>query len=253
MLYPERAIKLFQKAKELGVPKIESITNGFWGKDKTRAQSLAAQLKEAGVNEVLISVDAFHLPHIPLDYPRNVALASLAAGIDRVAWNVAILENVDAPNKYDKQTKEILQILSPLNIKVHFNKVLPKGRARKNFQDFFPRQPLKGGCPEKETALVNPNCLSLDPFGWASICEDLAIGNAKKMPLSKLLIEYDWMLFPVIKTLVEKGPSGLLDLPESKGFDFQQEKYIDKCHLCCELRKFVCKIYPETYVSANDV
>lgn len=81
MLYPERAIKLFQKAKELGIPKIELITNGFWGKDKNRAQSLATQPKEADVNKVLISVDALHLPHIPLDYPRNVALASLRAHV----------------------------------------------------------------------------------------------------------------------------------------------------------------------------
>ena len=121
MLYPERAIKLFQKAKELGIPRIELITNGFWGKDNDRAKSLATQLKEAGVNEVLISVDAFHLPYIPLDYPRNVALVSLAAGIDKVAWNVAVLENENASNKFDRQTSEILRVLAPLDLEIHIN------------------------------------------------------------------------------------------------------------------------------------
>jgi len=248
MLYPERTIELFKKAKELGIPKIELITNGFWGKDNDRAQSLAAQLKEAGVNEVLISVDAFHLPHVPLGYPRNVALASLTAGIDRVAWNVAILENENASNKFDRQTSEILRILAPLGLEIHINKVLPQGRARRNLREFFLKQPIEGKCPEVETALVNPTCISLDPAGWASICWSLSIGNAKKEPLSKILINYHWKNHPVIKKLVENGPKGLIELPETSRFQFQEERYIDKCHLCMDIRKFLKTKYPEMFV-----
>jgi len=248
MLYPETTIKLFQGAKELWIPEIELITNGFWGTNLEEAKKLASQLKEAGVTDVLISIDAFHLSHIPLNSSRNAALASLKLGIKNVRWNVAILENIDAPNKYDQQTKEILRFLSPLNIEAHFNKVLPQGRAKENLRDFLPRQSLKGGCPEKETSLVNPNCISLDPAGWASICWDMAIGNAKRFPLSKLLTSYDWRKHLITKTLVEKGPLGLMSLPESEGFDFEEKKYIDKSHLCSEIRKFMRKTCPEMYI-----
>jgi len=253
MLYPERTIKLFQRAKELGIPEIELITNGFWGKNPEKAKTLTSKLKEAGVTDILISVDAFHLPYIPLDGSHNSAIASLEAGIKRVRWNVAILESIDAPNRYDKQTKEILKILAPLNLEIHFNKVWPQGRAIKNLKNFFPKQSLKDDCPEKETTLVNPNCISLDPAGWASICWNMAIGNAKKVPLSKLLTRYNWKKHPIIKTLVEKGPLGLIDLPESEGFDFQGEKYVDKCHLCNNLRKLMRKTYPEMYIQANGI
>ena len=102
MLYPERTIKLFQRAKELRIPKIQLITNGFWGRDPQKARRLASQLKEAGVNDILISVDAFHLSHIPLDGPCDAAMASLDAGIERIRWNVAILESIDASNRYDR-------------------------------------------------------------------------------------------------------------------------------------------------------
>jgi len=248
MLYPEGAIKLFQRAKELGIPEIELITNGFWGTNLEEARKLASQLKEAGVTDVLISIDTFHFPHIPLNGPHNVALASLELGIQNVRWNVAILENIDASNKYDQQTKELLKTLSPLNIEAHFNKVLPQGRAKENLREFLPKQSPKGGCPEKKTALVNPNCISLDPAGWASICWNMAIGNAKRVPLSKLLTNYDWEKHPITKTLVEKGPLGLMSLRESEGFDFQEKKYIDRCHLCSELRKFMRKTYPEMYI-----
>jgi len=252
MLYPERTIKLFQRAKELGIPEIELITNGFWGENPEKTKTLASELKEAGVTDILISVDTFHLSYIPLDSPRNAAIASLEAGIKRVRWNVAILESVDAPNRYDKQTKEILRILAPLNLEIHFNKVLPQGRAIRNLKSFFPKQSLKGDCPEKETTLVNPNCVSLDPAGWVSICWNMAIGNAKKVPLPKLLTEYDWKKHPIIKTLVEKRPLGLIDFPETEGFDFQEERYVDKCHLCCNLRKLRRKTYPEMYIQANE-
>lgn len=248
MLYPERTIKLFQKAKELGIPEIELITNGFWGKDVDRERSLATQLRDSGVNEVLISVDAFHSPYIHLDYARNAASACLTAGIRRVRWNVAILESENAPNQFDKQTRKIMEMLAPLGLKKNVNKVWPQGRARRTLAEFFPKQPLEGKCPEAETALVNPTCITMDPRGWASICWSLSIGNAKKESLSKMLTSYHWKNHPIIKTLVEQGPKGLLELPETNGFQFKENRYIDKCHLCMDIRKHLKPEYPEIFV-----
>lgn len=248
MLYPERTITLFQKASKLGIPEIELITNGFWGKDREKARTLAPRLKEAGVTDVLISVDSFHLRYIPLDGPRNAAEVSLRAGISKVRWNVAVLESIDAENEYDEQTRQIVESLEPPNLETNFNKIWPRGRARGNLKDFFPRQSLEGDCPDEEDTLITPDCISLDPNGWASICWNLAIGNAKEAPLSELLTDYDWKEHPIIKTLVQRGPMGLLDLPESEGFDFQAEKYIDKCNLCCDLRKIARKTHPGVYV-----
>lgn len=71
------------------------------------------------------------------------------------------------------------------------------------------------------------------------------IGNAKNVPLFHLLTHDDWRKHPVIRTLVEKGPFALMSLPESEGFEFHEEKYIDTCHLCCDLRKGMQKTYPE--------
>jgi len=251
MLYPERTIRLFQRANELGIPEIELITNGFWGRSPEKARELASELKDAGVTDILISVDAFHLPFIPLERPRNAAIASLEAGIKKVRWDVAVVESTGASNRYDGETRKILETLALLGLEVSFNRILPQGRAVRNLRKLLPKQSLEGECLEKETALVSPKCISLDPEGWASICWNMAIGNARKVRLSKLITEYDWRKNPIIKTLVEKGPMGLIDLPEWKDFDFQEAKYIDKCHLCNDLRKFVRKTYPEMYIQAR--
>ena len=248
MLYAERTIRLFRKANELRIPEIELITNGFWGRDLKTARKLATELKEAGVTDVLISVDAFHLPHIPLDGPRNAAMASVDAGIKRVRWNIAVLESIDAQNKYDRGTREIAKILEPLDIEMSFNEIWPQGRARTNLKRFFPRKSLEGDCPDEKNTLVGPTCINMDPAGWASICWYMAIGNAKRTSLSRILTGYRWEKHPVTRTLVEKGPIGLIDLPECKGFKLQEKEYIDKCHICCELRRHMRKAYPEMYI-----
>lgn len=248
MLYPERAITLFQKAKALGIPKIELITNGFWGGDRSQVQKLAIKLKNAGVNEVSISVDAFHIMYIPLKFPRMAALASLTAGIDQVVWNVAVVEDQNAENRFDQLTNRILKTLASTRIEAHYNKVYPQGRARTSLRRFFPKQTLDGPCPEAVKALIDPTCVTLDSRGWASICWSLSIGNAKKTPLSKLITNYDWRGHPVIQILVEEGPKELLRLPEADNFQFKGEMYIDRCHLCADIEKFLKPKYPEMFV-----
>ena len=247
MLYPERTISLFRKADELRIPTIQLITNGYWGKDPKKAEIHASELKKAGVTDVLVSVDAFHLPHIPLDGPRNAAKASAEASIKRVRWNIAVVEGIDAENEYDQKTREVAETLEPLDIELSFNKIFPHGRARENLKHFFPKQSLEGDCPEKEDALVNPSCISMDSAGWAAMCWNMAMGNAKESPLSELITEYSWESHPVTRTLVERGPFGLTGLPESLGFDLK-EKYINKCHLCIELRRYMRKTYPEMFI-----
>lgn len=242
MLYPERTIAIFQKAQQLEIPQIDMITNGVWGKNRKTAEKLAVKLKTAGLNKVNISVDAFHIRHIPLQYPQNTALALLKAGIENVKWNIAVIESIDAENEYDKKTKEILQRLEPIGIDASFVKIMPAGRAVQSLREFFSRTPLDGSCegePLIGNVLTNPDSVCIEPSGSVNICWDLAIGNARQKPLSQIISEYDWRQNPVIKMLVQEGPTGLLDFPQIKRKQLQERQYISKCHLCVEIRKFL--------------
>jgi len=240
MLYPERAIAIFQKAHQLGIPDIDMITNGVWGKNKETAEKYAARLKAAGLNNVDISVDAFHLPYIPLKYPQNTALVLLKAGIKNVKWNVAVIESIDAKNEHDKKTKEILKELEIRGVGTRILKIMPVGRAAQNLRQFFQHEPLHGPCegnPILETNLKNPESICIEPSGAANICWNLSIGNAKQRPLSQLISQYDWHQNPTIKTLVEEGPTELLKLPQARDHKLEETYYINKCHLCIETRK----------------
>ncbi|MDI6847101.1 MAG: radical SAM protein [Candidatus Bathyarchaeia archaeon] len=183
MLYPKRVIAAIKKAHQLRIPKIEMITNGVWGRNKENAKKLAVKLKTAGLNTINISVDVFHLQYIPLEYPRNVALASLKAGIEKIAWNVAVIESINATNEYDKKTAQILETLQPMGLDVGTVKIVPAGRAIQNLRRYFQPTSLNGPCegePLTGETLANPKSICIEPSGTVNICWNLAIGNARQ-------------------------------------------------------------------------
>lgn len=250
MLYPERAIAIIKKAHQLRIPKIEMITNGVWGKNKEAAEKLATKLNTAGLNAISISVDAFHLQYIPIEYPQNAALASLKAGIENVTWNVAVIESINATNEYDKKTAQILKRLQSIGIEVHTVKIVPAGRAVQNLRRYFQHTSLEGPCEEEPLTgdtLTDPESICIEPSGSANICWNLPIGNAKSAPLKKLITEYEWRRNPITKTLVEEGPTGLLKLPEARSFQFRKKHYVNKCHLCIQIRRALKPYYPNAY------
>jgi len=250
MLYPKRAIAIFNKASQFRIPKIDMITNGVWGKNKATAEKLAIKLKTAGLNTINISADAFHLQFIPLEYPRNAALASLKAGIEDIKWNVALIESINATNKYDKKTAQILKTLQPIGIEANTFKIVPAGRAIQNLRQYLTPTSLYGPCEEEPlegNTLTNPESIAIEPSGSTNICWSLPIGNAKNVPLRQLITEYDWQRNPITRILVEEGPTGLLKLPEARDYQFQEEQCINKCHLCTEIRKTLKLHYPNAY------
>ena len=247
MLYPARTVAIFKKAQKMKIPVIEMLTNGTWGRDKKRAEALARDLKDAGLNTLGISVDAFHLEHIPLEYPRYAAQASLMAGIEKIVWNVAVLESLSADNRYDKITARILKELEPVGIEAHVHKVAAAGRALETIPQFFQRTSLEGPCEGEtpmENTLTNPRSLSIEPSGSAEVCWHLSIGNAKQTPLSRIINEYGWQKNPMIKVLVEEGPMGLLKEAKSLVGPFNEDLYVNKCHLCVEVRKYLQRLKP---------
>jgi MoaA/NifB/PqqE/SkfB family radical SAM enzyme len=240
MLYPDRVIAILEKAHQLQVPRIDMITNGTWGKDEKQAEKLATRLKSAGLTNLDISVDAFHQQYIPIEYPRNAGLASSKAGIERVIWNATVVESIDAKNEYDEKTRQILKALEPTGIEPYIHKVLPTGRALKNLRQYFKKESLQGPCegdPILENPLTDPKSICIDPSGSVEICWFLSIGNAKQVPLDRLISNYDCQKDAITRTLVEEGPTGLLKLPEVQDFSFEENEYIGKCHLCMEVRR----------------
>ena len=73
LLYTDAVCSIMTTAKKLGIPKRQVITNGFFSKNTDKIREVAWRLAKSGVNDLLLSVDAFHQETIPLCVVKEFA------------------------------------------------------------------------------------------------------------------------------------------------------------------------------------
>ena len=73
LIYPETVCAIHSMAKEMNIPKRQLITNGFFSRDIDKIKSVAQNLIQSGVNDILLSVDAFHQETIPIEPVKTFA------------------------------------------------------------------------------------------------------------------------------------------------------------------------------------
>lgn len=89
------------------------------------------------MNAVLLSVDAFHQETIPLDTVKVFAQAVKEAGIP-VRTHPAWLGDQGQENKYNRKTREILDVFSRMGIEPsEGNIIFPAGNALKFLKEYF--------------------------------------------------------------------------------------------------------------------
>ena len=81
-------------------------------------------------------------------------------------------------------------------------------------------------------------CISTPTATFPGTCCGIVLGNAISEDIKNV---YDWLdtkgpTGPVIESLVEKGPCGLIKLASRYGFTPLPQGYVSKCQLCYHLR-----------------
>ena len=137
LLCPETVYAIHAAAAERGVPKRQLITNGFFSRDGAKIKQTAGQLAHCGVNDVLLSVDAFHQETIPLAPVKEFAaeLGRLGVGLrTHPAWVVG----KGHQNPYNSRTAEILAEFESMGIaQSDGNRILPIGNARNYLSGYY--------------------------------------------------------------------------------------------------------------------
>ncbi|MBR5315004.1 MAG: radical SAM protein [Clostridia bacterium] len=181
LLYADAVYSVMSAAKELNIAKRQVITNGYFSVDVDTIREVAKNLAHCGVNDLLLSVDAFHQETIPLDTVKIFAKEAKACGIPlrlQPAW----LVSVDDDNPYNLKTREILASLADMDIHVgEGNIIFPEGNALKYLSDYF-----KGEMPEN-LYVDDPydvRCASFSPNG------DVLGGNVYKNDIMEILKSY---------------------------------------------------------------
>ena len=138
LLYPDTICTIHETARNMGIDKRQLITNGYFTKSKDHARDIAYRLADAGVNNLLISADAFHQETIPLDRVAYFAQAATKAGIP-VTISPAWLVSKSDLNPYNYKTHAIVNELSSIE-GVHEgngNVIFPAGNALKYLSEYF--------------------------------------------------------------------------------------------------------------------
>jgi len=181
LLYPDAVYAIMTAAKELNIPRRQIITNGYFLKNADKIREVAEGLAACGVNDLLLSVDAFHQETIPLCLVKQFAAEAEKCGIPirlQPAWLVSATDD----NPYNSKTREILNSFADMGISVNEgNVIFPEGNALKYLAEYFtdnhPENPYV-----EDTRDVR--CVSFEPNG------NVLGGNVYRKDIMEIIKDY---------------------------------------------------------------
>lgn len=181
LLQVDTVCSVMNTAREMNVPKRQVITNGYFSNNEARIRDVARRLAKSGVNDVLLSVDAFHQETIPLDAVKFFAFAVKETGAG-IRLQPAWLVSREDDNPYNKKTREILDEFYSLEIPENEgNVIFPEGNALKYLGDYF--NDFKSENPYVEDP-CDVRCVSFSPNG------DVLDGNVYNTGIMEILENY---------------------------------------------------------------
>ena len=181
LLYTDAVYAIMTTAKELNIPKRQVITNGYFSKNADKIREVSERLAVCGVNDLLLSVDAFHQETIPLDVVKRFASEAKACGIPirlQPAWLVSAMDD----NPYNRKTREILGSFADMEIPVgEGNIIFLEGNALKYLAEYFMDELPENPYVEDPR---NVRCVSFSPNG------DVLGGNVYRKDIMEILEDY---------------------------------------------------------------
>ena len=134
------------------------------------------------MNDLLLSVDAFHQETIPLDVVKQFAVeAKKKCGMPirlQPAWLVSAIDD----NPYNRKTREILGNFAELDIDMgEGNVIFPEGNAMKYLAEYFTDTLPENPYVEDPCAV---RCVSFEPNG------DVLGGNVYERDIMEIVKDY---------------------------------------------------------------
>ena len=181
LLYPDAVYAVIGAARELCIERRQVITNGYFSSNAEKIRKVAAHLAACGVNDLLLSVDAFHQETVPLATVRLFAEEVKRCGVP-VRLQPAWLVSRDDDNPYNRKTREILDSFADMGIPVgEGNVVFFEGNAKIFLSEYF-----DGNIPENpyEEDPRDIHCVSFSPNG------DVLGDNVYRRDIMEIIRDY---------------------------------------------------------------
>ena len=249
LIYPDIVCAIHQAAMECNIPIRQLITNGCFSKDNDQIVEVARKLNQSGVNDILLSVDCFHVEKLPLDWVYLFAKALCENYSGRLRLQPTWVNDESDNNIYNLKTKECLAYFDDLNIEINDgDSVFPSGNAVEYLSEYFEKKPLdmNFSCGDAfyTSRLDDIDELMIDCSGDVLAC-DFPIGNIMVNNILDIIKGYDPYNNPYTKALLENGIRGMLKEAGNNGIVIDTSDYYTPCGVCRaiieESRKSVLK------------
>jgi hypothetical protein len=241
------------RASELGIPSLFAETNGFWAVNERKARAKLEELKRAGLNGILISVNPFYLEYVPFERTQ-IAVYAAADVFDEGTM-------VYQPGYF--RFFSAYEIEGTMDFPVYLRDFEPNfpagtefflnGRAPYLVPQYLPQRFSRRPAEELLDEPCRPSFVRswhnhIDNYGnyQPGYCGGLSWGSAEE--LDELVgSPVDPERTPVLARIVAGDFAGLLETARREGFDPDPAGYYSKCHLCGEIRLHLHSIggYPE--------
>lgn len=218
-------------ARDLGY-KNSIVTNGFWGKDREKAKKLVKRLKEAGVIEIELSIDAMHQ-----QYTGNKSIHHILEAVEMYGGIDMILSLCTA--RHDNTSEILRQIDCALlnNVNITTRQVVSVGRAKQTFSesDLYLEEGIPtGSCNQWLNLTITPNGDVYPCCGGSELCPSLRMGNCFSDNLQFVLEQskFNYML----RVLIHAGPAYFANMLLDNGYGhLLRPTYGNFCHLCNDI------------------
>jgi hypothetical protein len=218
MLYFPLLAEGLRTAKRLGLT-TGTVTNGYWATSEEDARLWLQALQEAGLDSLTLSDD-------PLHYED--AAGTHFSRVQAAAKELNMPADVICTQRPAVQTDAVQgggETLVAGGVKF-------RGRAASKLTAGLPGRPWRelATCPFEN--LSEPQRVHADCYGTMHLCQGLSMGNFNDRSMKDVVDAHDPSAHPIAGPLISGGPAELARhyrLPH-------EERYVDECHMCFEMR-----------------
>ncbi len=235
LLYYNEVKEIMTEATGCNIPKRQLITNGYFSKDPQVIRETAAALKAGGLNDILLSADAFHQETIPIEPVYEFAREAKEHNLP-IRLHPAWVVDQEHENEYNLRTRQVLARFEDLRLsQSKGNNIFPSGKAIEFLSEYFPKKELdlsvRCGQEPYSSKLDDVNTISIAPNGDISVC-NFVIGNGYREDINTIIDRYNPYDIPETRALLEGGILGLLHYASAQGVNIDLSEHYSVCGVC---------------------
>jgi len=236
LLFADAVCKIHAAARDCGIAKRQLITNGFFSKNEQKIDDVAKTLCDSGINNIMLSVDAFHQETIPLEPVLQFADALIKYEFPALRTHPAWVVNKKDVNIYNTETKRLLKIFADKGIEANYgNDISPSGNALKYLAEYLPpiaEADLSAPCGSAPyTSRIDEiDRISINPDGTVQACFEM--GNIYRDDILNIVDSYDPYKNPALCALLDGGVTELLCYAETQGVIVDIADCPSACKVC---------------------